>query len=290
VGRGRRPALAGLGRGTSFVLLALLTITTSPSTARAQELSPEDHERAVQLFVEGRKLLEAGRCVEAIPVLRESVATQPSVGARLSLAECFEGKGALADAYNQLRAAEQIADRVGDAERRDFAHAAVARVEPRVATIRMTLPTSSDIEVRIDDVSVPAVDQGLLASRYALGPGVRHRIEVRAPGKAPWRWETVGLRAGDAPVALSVAFVAELASTPTAPGLVQEGGSGGTRRSVAWVTLGAGAAGVIVGAVAGVVALMELSSLKQDCQANGGTYPSRCSPGVMSTLVRAIAM
>src|SRR5688500_9164143 len=63
----------------------VIGLVTSP--ANAQEI---EHDKAVSAFQEGRKYIEQGNCDAAITKLRESLAHEPSIGARLSLADCTE--------------------------------------------------------------------------------------------------------------------------------------------------------------------------------------------------------
>ena len=56
--------------------------------ARTAHAEDTDHDRAVALFADARKLIEAGDCSGAVPKLQESIAREPSIGARFSLADC----------------------------------------------------------------------------------------------------------------------------------------------------------------------------------------------------------
>ena len=76
-----------------------------PAVARAD--SP-DHDKAVALFDEARKLIDDNQCDAAMPKLWMSVRYEPSVGAHLSMADCLESHDPL-DAWTQLREAQRLA-------------------------------------------------------------------------------------------------------------------------------------------------------------------------------------
>src|SRR5437763_10138484 len=84
--------------GTAMLLVSGWTID-----ARADEA----HDKAVAAFQDGRRYIEAGNCDAAITKLRESLAFETSIGARLSLADCYEPRDPLTawrlfkDAANQ---------------------------------------------------------------------------------------------------------------------------------------------------------------------------------------------
>src|SRR5438093_11891416 len=112
----------------------IVMVTTWSFGALADETA---HDKAVAAFQEGRRYIEAGNCDGAITKLRESLAFEPSIGARLSLGECYEARDPLQawrlfkDAANQAYINHD--DRLTLAEQRAQA------LEKRVPTITVII-------------------------------------------------------------------------------------------------------------------------------------------------------
>ena len=62
------------------------------------------------------------------------------VGARITLAECYEGWGKLASAWTQYVAAEAMATNANQEERAKKAAAKAAAIKPRLATLTIQVP------------------------------------------------------------------------------------------------------------------------------------------------------
>ena len=268
------------GRVVVFLLLG------SAASASAQTAT-EEHRKAVAAFQEARALVHAGRCDQAIPKLQASLSFEPSVGARLSLADCYQDVDPLA-AWRQLKEAERLAytkhdDRVTDAVRRE------AALVPKLASLHIVMaPATADLpglEVRLDDTVVDRFDYGA-DGIIAVYPG-RHRLTVSAPGRRPLTLTTeasVGASttatidleepSTQAPAVIvpepraTNPVVAEPAPRPhpvEASGTsVLAMGRGGGR----W----AGAVGLIVGTVTGALVLSKRSSLQASCGAFSGGH------------------
>src|SRR4030081_2440821 len=88
-----------------FVCTLIVAVVMFPAIARAD--SP-DHDKAVALFDEARKLIDDNQCDAAMPKLLMSLKYEPSVGARLSMSDCLESHDPL-EAWTQLREAQRLA-------------------------------------------------------------------------------------------------------------------------------------------------------------------------------------
>src|SRR5262245_43949171 len=89
-------------------LSALAIVIAIGGITRPAFADDSAHDRAVAAFQEGRRYIEANNCDGAITKLRESLSYEPSVGARLSLADCYEKTDALA-AWRMLKDAANLA-------------------------------------------------------------------------------------------------------------------------------------------------------------------------------------
>src|SRR5262249_40106773 len=145
---------------------------------------------AVNFFEAGRRAVEAGNCPQAIPRFRRSISIEPSVGARLNLAECSAKESRAADAWNQYKAAEELAiARKNPQNRKEIAQTAAAELGPKIVRVRMALPEHLDVRVKIDGEEIYREDYKLFATGYALDPEIQHTIEVSASQHSVWRRE-----------------------------------------------------------------------------------------------------
>src|SRR5579864_6285241 len=82
-------------------------------TAQAAWAQGSTHDSAARAFGAARVLLDAGNCRDGLPKLEESLAYEPSVGAYLSMADCYEQVDLLAT-WKQLKAAQALASEKKD--------------------------------------------------------------------------------------------------------------------------------------------------------------------------------
>jgi hypothetical protein len=247
--------------------------------------SDADVERSKELFTEGRRLVDAGRCSEALPKLEESLRYNESVGVRLSLAEC--AKDTPLEAWRHLKLAELLATSKGD-ERAAFARSQLAAVEPRIALIRLELAAVArsleGLEITVDHT--PADPALWRSGTIAVAPG-KHALEASAHGKRAWTRDV------DAAVgvvtSVNVALENEGPRTPStgestpapSPADTAPAPDGTERPSVSPVGLVVAGAGVVLLVVGGALGLsagskMQDSKDKHCGSAVGQTDPNRC--------------
>lgn len=256
--------------------LPLLLLAAASANARAQSRET-DHDRAVTHFEAGRRMVEQGRCNEAVPRFVESIRAEASVGARFNLAACFAQAGKPMDAWNQYKSAEQLAIRKNDAPRAELAHAAAAELEPKVLKVRLLLPEAIQYTVKIDGELVSETDYELMGTGYAVAPGSAHTIEVSAKNRSLWvRSGVLGPPGAELPVILVTMLPANAPAHDEVPAK-KNAGSG--QRTIGLAVGGVGIAGVAFGAVFGMMALGDKASIKNAC---GGSYPAGCSASVGS--------
>jgi hypothetical protein len=281
---------SALRRRASFAS-ALVVASLAAAPARAQD---DDHQRAARAFAAARADIDAGNCRSAIPKLEESLSYEPSVGAHLSMADCYEQIDLLA-AWRELKEAATLATARGD-DRATVARDRAAELEPRLATVKLVLPAeateAANLEVRLDgNVVKPSV---VLGGIIATTRGV-HDVEIVVPRKKAWRQrvviETVGTpvpvivgpedqSVARAPIAAGPTAAESGASSDAAPSDATPEGPGGERarrgdlqRTVGIAAGGVGVAGIVIGTIAGIVALSKNAQLRDAC---GGDV-SRCT-------------
>src|SRR4051812_6541321 len=92
-------------------LIALVGLTSSSLHA---EPTAADKATAESLFVEGRRLLAAGKYAEACPKFAESQQIDSGLGTLLNLGDCYEKNGQTASAWASFREAASTAARSSD--------------------------------------------------------------------------------------------------------------------------------------------------------------------------------
>lgn len=265
----------------SFVaaLVAGATLLLS-EPADAQSSSLQKAANAQALYEAAAKAMDAKDYTRACPLLEEVVQLAPEgVGAKLTLAECYEAAGKLASAwtsYNLVEAA--TTGNVSQIERRKLAHKRAEALKPKLAQLTVVVPPGTraiaGVEIQRDgvvmgsaqwDVALPA-DKG------------DHVVTATAAGKRKWE-KTVTIAADGSANSINVdglenegiasaALSAPLPEKPAAP--PEQRAS--TQRILGIVTASVGLASIGVGSAFGVIALNK----KSDSNAGHCTTSSEC--------------
>ncbi|WP_437666966.1 hypothetical protein [Sorangium sp. So ce1182] len=128
-----------LQRSTSLLFIAAVKAFVC-SEALAQANDDDKRNRAEALNREAAVEMAAGNYKSACPKFNQVVELVPSgIGAKMSLAKCYEGWGRLASALKTYQLAELAAKNAKD-PRREAALAKVAELEVKVATLRVVVP------------------------------------------------------------------------------------------------------------------------------------------------------
>ena len=241
----------------------------------APTADPQSIATAQALYDQATAEMDAGNHASACPKLEEVTRLIPdALGAKLTLAACFEGAGRLASAWSQYVLMEALATRAGQTDRAQRAAEKAAALRPRLSLMTVTVPPSvrgiPGLTITRDGL---ALGEGQWGVAVPVDAG-RHEVVVSAPGHSPWRG-LVDVKADGEQVALEVqAPVAEApkAAVPVVGGGMSGGeptagagavtgadaGSGAPRtwqRPVGMAAMGVGLLGIGVGAVLGGMAL-----------------------------------
>jgi serine/threonine-protein kinase len=259
---------------------------TTPSFADTCTADP--HTCAVSLFEEGRRRLESGDWAAAIPIFQQSLEQQATVGALLNLGDCYAKGGRSWQAYVQYRLAVRLAKETSDA-RSAAAEKSAGAVEALVLRVKLVGGELGAV-VRIDGKTVESAQVTLLvAGEYALAPSTVHSIEVTSPVGTHWSGSVEGPPGADREIVVhDVPTTAPSPASPTRetaaappppppPAATPTADSPGANlRTAGLVVAGAGGVGLVLGTVAGVIAISDTNRLHSLCQANGGSYPGAC--------------
>ncbi len=241
-----------------------------------------DHDKAVATFDEARALIDAGNCEVALPKLEDSMRYEASVGALLSLADCWQSRDPLR-AWTDLREAERLAYLKHD-ERSKIAHDRAAALEAQLAIVRVTVPpailTEPGLELRVDGVTVDRYFylEGVLAMK--AGP---HLIEASVPHKK-WAQQVVAQPSATTAVIVRLENEAPPPVAPVTPHVVDAPRDfGGPQKTAAIVLGGLGLASLVAGGTMGVIALMKKSDINSAC--GGAATTCRSAPGSLDSQV-----
>ncbi len=188
----------------------------SIGVARAQ--SGDDAAAAEALFAQGSALVASGRYEEGCPKLERAQQLVKGIGVTLYVGACYERRGELLRAWEQFKAAEELAASKGDS-RRAVARDRIAQLWPRLAKLEIVVPAGSaspDLAITDGEGTVPRAAWG---TERPVEPGV-HRIRASAPDRDSWEI-SVEIRADTAAVVVEVPplrpVVAPVLSSSAAP-------------------------------------------------------------------------
>ena len=244
--------------------LAASLLTATPAVADNAAAAQVLYDRAVELM--GQKNYK-----EACPKLEEVTRLVPEgLGAKLTLAECYEADGRLASAWLQYSLVASAAARAGQGDRERLATERAAALKPKLAKLTIKVPAAvkSMPELLIKRGGVD-VGPAQFNEQIPVDAGV-HLIEATAHGKKPWSLEAE-IPADGAKLTVEVPVLeddpkARLSDPPPSPGP-----SAGSSSEPTWlfpaglVVGGVGVVGLGVGAVLGAVAMGTNSDAEAAC-------------------------
>jgi hypothetical protein len=279
--RRSRRAASTLHARLTLSVLAAAWVAAPLSSAWADEPNAEQVAAARSLGTEGVRLAEAGDCARAVdPLTRaESLHHAPTTLERLG--ECHIAIGKLVLGTEELNRVIRdalppnapAAFRAAQGRARTAIDPALARIGK--LRIHVERPAGVEPSVKVDD---EAVMGAMLDADRPTDPGL-HKVSVSGPGMKPsetsvtladGQSQSVALTLEPDPLAVSAPPVTPLApATTTAPspgGGAPDVPAAQPRSKVpAIVVLGAGAVGLAVGSVFGILALGTKSTLDGAC-------------------------
>ena len=119
--------------------LSIVAAMAAVATAQPSRPDPSATGRADKLFEEGRKLLDAGKYVEACAKFEASIAEADGLGARLNLALCMEKRGKVYTAMMAFQDAAARADRDRQPKYAGVARQHAEQMRPLVPYLTVTI-------------------------------------------------------------------------------------------------------------------------------------------------------
>jgi hypothetical protein len=238
---------------------------TAPPAAVAAE-APDTQAR----FAEAVKLYKDGTFEQALPLFERLAADTDSPNAQLYVGYCLVKLGRQVEAHRAFSRVLGTSSAPRDDKydtTREAARAELFALEPFVAKV-VVAPAESPpgLRVSLDGLALDPAVFGLL---YAVEPGT-HRIEAVADGRAPLA-RSIQVAAGEIKTLTLLLPKPEAPPvSPAAKAPAPARDDGATLRMLGWSSLGIGAAGLAVFAVAGVSAKSVHDDLEAECGGAGG--------------------
>lgn len=250
-------------RGKNHTAALALALALLAGVAHAQ---PRDVAKADALFKEGRALMKNGDYGTACPKLEESYRLDPAAGTGINLGDCFERQGKIASALLAYQAARLLLKpgdpRIGPVEKEI---ASLDKRAPRL-TIKLARGAPEGTTVKRDGREVEASKLGV---PVVVNPG-KYQITVAAPGRETAVFRVTlaegRSRALEVGPAEATGEGPESDSAPintrnrrTAPS------TNSSSPTLGYVFLGIGGAGVIAGAIFGVMMNAKMGEVEDNC-------------------------
>jgi hypothetical protein len=290
--RGLRGRLSAAGSGAIGLALTLLSASAAAEDAKS-------------LFDQGLSDMLAGRYAAGCAKIAESYRLEAHAGVLFTLAECHRKEGKIATASERYGAYLAVYDGLpADEQRRQRERAEISRREqtelmPLVPRLTIVLPASAPAgTVVTKDGAALASDK--LGTPLPVDPG-EHVFTTRAPGGPETRHRTTVRIGEERQVELTVVLAdthntvvgppPQAYENPVPPALPPEvpppdhgspSPSGSGQRTWAYVVGGVGLAGIVVGAVTGVLVLRERNTIIDSCDTR-----NRCSDDGIDAADRA---
>lgn len=242
--------------------------------AYAQDTSAENIAAARSLGIQGVQLAEAGKCDEAIEKLQraEALYHAPTILGRLGECQVHVGQIVLGTENLNKVVREQLAPSAPQAFRDAQARAkkALDAALPRIAHLTIDIePTDVDATVTVGGATVP---KALIGAERPTDPG-SHEVVATAPGYLTAKTQVslsegsrhaIKLKLEPDPNAVA-ATPAETAppTPPTPPPVAPPPTVIKKDNTLAYVLLGVGGAGVVIGSITGMMAIQKKGEL--DC-------------------------
>jgi hypothetical protein len=260
-----------------------LAVLATASPAYAQDAGSQDIAQARQLGQQAQAAYDKGDFVESekLWTAAAKLYTQaPTLTLGLARTQAKLGKVVAAqESYNKI-VREWGNNPSPPPAFKDAVEAAkneVAAVSAKVASVTVSVEGPTNPQVTIDGQAVPAAALGL---KRPVDPG-SHKVTATADGYKPADTTFSVAEGGSAAATLKMekappgaAVVAGPGPTPgpgpspTEPGADTSTGKGSMNKTLAIVAFGVGGAGLVVGAITGVIALGKAGDLKNVCDAN----------------------
>jgi hypothetical protein len=262
----RSRPLPSLGRAAALVVVVgALVVASRPAHA---ETSASEKKLAKEMLTEAIADEKAGKCAEALEVLRQVVQIQESGEVLLHLGECLTKSGKLAEGLKTWEHAEDVARGEKDRATQQALLPRIAALRARIPALALQVPADAKgVTIKVDGQAVPLARA---SSPMSLDPG-EHTIDAQAEGSAPF---TRKITLAEKESKLVVVELPSLSAPHVDPVARSTGVPLGT-----WIAGGVG----VAFAVGGVVAFASAGSAASEGAADCAKKAS-CDPAAVKTV------
>jgi hypothetical protein len=228
--------------------------------AMASAATPEEAARADSLFKEGLRLFDGGQTAKACAKFDESYKVDPALGTLQNLALCHEKEGRVVVAYAELSELLTRAQAAGKPQRADVAREHLAALDTKVTRLVLSVPAGAEITaVEIDGTARD------WRAPIPVDPG-HHVITAHSSGRPDARVEYDASAGGAQNVALAFApSIVAPTPPPSAPPPPAPPPESGPSKPLVFTLAGAGAVGIVVGSIFGILTFTQKSSGDSQC-------------------------
>lgn len=265
---------------------AVLCVALTAQVARAQTCADRpqptlpDKETARTLMADARQMRESGNLQGALEKFKAADAIMKVPTTALEVARTQAAMGRLLEARDTLAEISRMPECPGDpppfVDARANARKLDDELAPRIPSVHLTVKggeKGAPTTVKVDDVLVP---EAALSAPRKLNPG--HHVIVAKSGKLE-KTEEIDLAEHDNK---DVNLDLQPAAPPHGEKTASKGGF--ISKPVAFVALGVGGVGVLVGTITGLMAMGAKSDAEKGC------VNKFCPPSTYSDLDRASSM
>lgn len=264
-------------RGPPFRSLLLLSLGAlfAPVFVAEPAQAQTNPAAAEALFEQARAAMADGKYDIACARFRDSDKLDPAVGTRLNLADCEEHRGHVATAWSLFRSV--FAELNPDDDRRPIAEKRARALQSRLpyVTLVRTPQTPAGLHVKVDGVELGEGSYGLA---LPMDPGPHSLVLSPADGGEPHTrsFELREQQRLDVPLAWPKDSPAPAPATlvgaseaseqqPAAPPSDHGRAAGSNQQTWGLVIGGVGAAGLVLGGVAGIATLQQKNIADHNC-------------------------
>lgn len=257
--------------GAIVVMLAL------PRIGQAQQNAQDKVAAAQALYDDAVAAMDAKDYPQACMKLEEAVRLVPEgIGAKLTLAECYEAMNKLASAWSQYAIAKSMAERAGQTQRAARAEAKAIALAGQLAKLTIDVPASvraiPNLTITRRGVPVGEAQWGAAVPVDVGG----HEIVVTAPGYKKWTRQVTVANNGDkivievaAPAIEERKKVDELDGVGPTLIVRDIAAERPWQKPLGFAIMGVGAAGLALGGVLGGLAIQKNNAANDGlCDAN----------------------
>jgi hypothetical protein len=285
----------------SLLVSVALSLVLAAERAPAQPTGKETSEAAAR-FKSAQQLYDQRKFEQALPMFQDVDRVLGSPNSLLYAARCLRELGRRPEAYHMMSRAMQTATERASADpsytsTRDAAAAERAAIETTVGRVVVAVvDPPAKLELRIND---EPVDPKRIGDIIAVAPG-SVRIDVSAPGRTSFRKNLTVTAGTSETIAVTLPVARAAPPAPTAspvieapPDAPEPEASGGTVRTLGFVTAGVGVLGMATFAVTGLMANATYSEIEEECgepPCRDPSYTDRINTGMALDTVANVGL